>query len=512
MAERRPNILLLFTDQQRYDTIAALGNAVIRTPALDRLCREGVAFERCYTPSPVCVPGRASMVTGLPPHRNGCFDNGYPVDPGLPSFMEKLAERGYQTHGVGKMHFTPEARRMWGFASRDVSEEMGRADDFRKFIDAHGYAHVDDRHGVRSEMYYIPQVSQLPAELHETHWVADRSIDFLERRDRGRPFFLWSSFVKPHPPFENPTPWNKLYRAAEMAAPFRPEGFEKLQSFWNHVQNRYKYRGHGYDEMLMRTIRAAYYACISFIDHNVGRILATLGDELDNTLVLFSSDHGELLGDYGCVGKRSMLDAAVRVPMLVRFPGRARAGQRCERPVSLLDVWPTVLAAAGTVAGAGAEEARVCDEGADLAAVADGGVAREAVYSQYQCGGLGLYMATTRDEKYIYSAADEREWFFDLKRDPRETRDLAANPQCRGRVEAMRARLIERFKRDGYEEAIEDHGWRRYGKRRVEPGTDRGLLFQDNAVTQQRIDGLEGYARPIGADADPLRDLLEGDS
>jgi len=161
---------------------------------------------------------RTALATGLPPHRTGVTDN-MPMPQDVPSLMERLHEHGYQTHAVGKMHFTPDPYRLWGFESRDVSEELMEPDDYRSFLNENGYGYVHDIHGVRSEYYYLPQPSQLPARLHHTTWVADRSIDFLKRRDRGRPYFLWASFIKPHPPFENPVPWNKLYRAAEMPAP-----------------------------------------------------------------------------------------------------------------------------------------------------------------------------------------------------------------------------------------------------------------------------------------------------
>ena len=204
----RPNILFVFTDQQRFDTIGALGNPVMRTPVLNRLCEQGATFTKCYTPSPVCIPARAAMVTGRPPHLTDCTHNGASVDPAVPSFMQRLADCGYQTHGVGKMHFTPTRERLWGFESRDYTAGESAESGFRRMLDENGFSHVDEPHGAQSEMYYIPQVSQLPAHLHETAWVADRSIDFLKRRDRRRPFFLWSSFLKPHPPFEAPTPWN----------------------------------------------------------------------------------------------------------------------------------------------------------------------------------------------------------------------------------------------------------------------------------------------------------------
>jgi len=287
--ESRPNILLLFTDQQRFDAIGALGNPVLRTPNLDRLCSEGTVFTRCYTPSPVCVPARASLVSGLPPHRTRCWDNGTNIGEDVPSFMEQLTQLGYRTHGIGKMHFTPKRERLWGFESRDVSERGD--DDYRAFLDKHGYSHVLDVHGALREMYCVPQVSQMPAHLHETAWVADRSMDFLKERDRERPFFLWTSFFSPHPPYNAPTPWNLIYWAGQMPPPFRPEGYEDLLTYWDRRQQRAKYRDQGYDLWLMRTIKAIYYASISFVDFHVGRILEALDDDLDNTLgaVVFAS-------------------------------------------------------------------------------------------------------------------------------------------------------------------------------------------------------------------------------
>ena len=466
------NILLLMTDQQRWDTIHALGNAVIRTPNMDRLVHEGTAYTACYTPSPVCVSARCALLTGLPPHVTGCVNN-MPMPQDVPSLMERLQARGYQTHGVGKMHFTPDKMRLWGFDSRDISEEAPPLekddDDFFNFVLDNGYDHVHEPHGIRSDMYYVPQPSQLPAHLHNTAWVADRSIDFIEQRDKDRPFFMWSSFIKPHPPFETPTPWSKLYRAPEMLPPFRPDGFESLLTYWNHHQNRYKYRGSGYDEMLVRMIRAAYYACITFIDHHVGRILDALATDLDNTLVIFTSDHGEMLGDYGSFGKRSMHNAGARVPLLVRLPGQFAAGEQVSAPTTLLDIFPTTLAAAGD------DQPQAHPEGVNLAEP----IERDIVYSHLDRGNLGLYMAATEGLKYIYSAADDQEWLFDLQADPQERHNFAYNPAYAERTEAMRQRLIERFLKDGYTEPIKDNAWWQYPRKTVHPHQDAGLLYQD---------------------------------
>jgi len=511
---KQPNILLLFTDQQRFDTIAALGNPIIKTPALDRLVHEGTSFQRCYTPSPVCVSARCATLTGLPPHKSGCVDN-MPMPQDQPSFMERLQTLGYQTHGVGKMHFTPDSRKLWGFETRDYSEEVSNdQDDFVDYLQGHGYGHVEDVHGVRSEYYYIPQPSQLPAHLHHSHWVADRSLAFLQRRDPNRPFFLWSSFIKPHPPFENPTPWNKLYRAAEMPLSFRPQNYTQALTFWNQVQNRYKYRDGGIDEQFLRTMRAAYYGCISFIDYNIGRILAALGDEIDNTLILFTADHGEFLGDYGSFGKRAMLDVAARVPLLARWPGHFAAGARCETPTTLLDLWPTILAAAADPAP------QVDGEGADLQEVALQ-TERRYVYSQFSQRQTGVYLVTDGRWKYSYSAADERAWLYDLHRDPHESHNLAENPLYLAERSRLEAKLFARFHADGYTAAVEDGQWRRYAgeemaavdalRQKLAADSDYGLLFQDRARLQAGIDALGAYARPAtpqpGTGAQLFRDL-----
>ncbi len=491
-----PHILLLMTDQQRFDTIASLASAqdsdigrIIKTPALDRLCTEGTSFVRCYTPSPVCVPARQALACGQPPHITGLTDNGNARSFCQPrSLMQMLAARGYQTHGVGKMHFVPDSHTMWGYETRDYSEENAspKDDDFVHYLHANGYDYVDDPHGVRSEYYYIPQPSQLPDRLHHTRWVADKSIEFLERRDKKRPFFMWSSWIKPHPPFELPTPWNKLYRASEMAEPLRFEGDDALWTYWNYVQNRYKWRGAGYDAALMRTIRAAYCGCISYIDSQIARILAALGEEIDNTLILFTADHGELLGDYGCVGKRCMLDVAARVPMIARLPGRFAAGARCETPVSLLDIFPTVAAAAED------QTQTPSREGRDLAEIA-GQKPERIVFSQFQERGFAIYMATDGRSKYVYSEADQKGWLYDLVNDPHETRPNFNPPAGHPLKEA----LLARFRQDHYLAPLNDaqNDWRSYPCWKIPDDPDAGLLFQDANILQQRINTLGPYAR-----------------
>lgn len=485
MAGSKPNILFIVTDQFRADCIAALGNSQIRTPNIDRLVREGTSFTRCYSPSPVCMPARHALTCGAAPHQTGCVDN-LPIACERRSFMEELGDLGYQTHGVGKMHFA-KSKGDWGFQTRDHSEELegesGR-DDYRSFLADSGFGHIKDPFGFRSEYYYLPQPSQLPEKLHNSSWVADRSIEFLRERDQRRPFLMWSSFVKPHPPFECPYPWSRLYRMHDMDEPFMPEDFENQQNFWNKVQRRYKYHDSGYNENLAKTIKAAYYSTISHLDFHVGRILDELGSEIDNTLIVFTSDHGEMLGDYGCYGKRTMLDASAKVPMIARLPGTFTAGARVNHVSTLLDLFPTFLEAGGGTPPVDAE-------GVSLQSLQHQGHIERFVYSQFSQNQLGLYMVTNGEWKYIFSAADNREWLYQADC---ENVNLAEDPAYRDTVTKLRARAIERFRADGYETPLQGDDWARFPPMSLPIPSREGLLFQDPSDLAADLNALgPGY-------------------
>lgn len=432
----KKNIVLLFTDQQRYDT---LHNDMLQTPNLDALCKSGVTFTRAYTPSPVCVPARLSMNYGIYPATSGCADNGFCDMSGRKNLFEVLGENGYHTQGIGKMHFSSDKYGLHGFTKRDTQEEIfapGDNDDYRKYLDDSGYTHIFDHHGQRSEMYYLPQIAQMPARHHPTQWVGDRSVEFIRNYREEKPFLLMSSFIHPHPPFCPPTPWNKLYRMVNMPSPFVPEHSEALLTYFNKKQNRYKGIDNGINGYTVRTLKAFYYACISFIDYQVGRIVAELKNRgiYEDTLILFASDHGELLGDYNCYGKRTMLDAACRIPLVVKGPGFT-ADSLCGKPASLVDLFPTILSFAGiSPEGLGLE-------GKNLSRVADGAERREAVYSQYSDGDTALYMIATENEKYIRSQADTKDYYF--VGTERESVNQFRNDNLNARI--LKRKLVENY-------------------------------------------------------------------
>ncbi len=487
MATTRPNILFIFTDQLRADCIAALGNSQIKTPNLDRLVREGTTFSHCYTPSPVCMPARHALTSGAPPHQTGCVDN-LPIQCDRPSFMSGLNELGYQTHGIGKMHFS-KIKGDWGFQTREHAEEIAgesARDDYRDFLAENGFGHVQDPYGFRSEYYYMPQPSQLPERLHSNTWVADRSIEFLNNRDTDKPFFLWSSWVKPHPPFETPLPWSRLYRMHEMDKPYLPADFEEQRNFWSKVQCRYKYMDSGDSRHLTRMIKAAYYSTVSHLDYHIGRVIDALGPEIDNTLIVFSSDHGEMLGDYGCYGKRSMLDASARVPMMARLPGVFEPGAKADQASTLLDLYPTFLEIAGG-------EVDPSLEGVSLQRLQDQNPQDRFVHSQFSQNQLGLYMVANKDWKYIYSAADDKEWLY---KDGCESVNLAGDPAYASVLEKLKQIAIDRFKKDGYMLPLEGGDWARFPKMKFPENPDEGLLFQDPPGLQSAINKLgPDYAR-----------------
>lgn len=486
---RRPNVLLIFTDQQRADTIHALGNPIIKTPNLDRLVGDGVAFTRAYTPSPVCVAARCSMIYGQYPLHTGCHDNmPMPVDSRV-SFMGALTEAGYRTHGIGKCHFAPDRAALRGFQTRESQEELVASpdeDDYLKYLHANGFGHVTDPHGVRGEMYYVPQPAQMPARLHPTQWVGDRAVAFFEDSARTKePWFLFASFIDPHPPFAPPCPWHKLYRAPLMPLPNVPQNCEALLTYINRLQNRYKYRDQGIDQNLVRSIRAYYWATISFIDYQIGRVFGALEKtgQMDETLILFTSDHGEYLGDYTCFGKRGMHDAAARIPLLARLPRVFDGRSACDAPASLVDIAPTILSLTGATITSHALD------GVDLAELAAGQSERKLVFGQFQRAGRASYLAVDRRWKYFYSAPDNREFLFDHAVDRFETRNRAGTPFMGDHTDRMRRTLIEHLKTGGDTAALDADRWKLYPKLAIPEDPDTGLLIQDNRWADTSLPG-----------------------
>ncbi len=495
MTKHRPNILLLFTDQQRFDTIHALGNPVIQTPHLDRLTRMGTAFTSAYTCSPVCVSARCSLTLGQYPMNSGCYSNDMGMPPqGRQTFMQMLTEAGYRTHGIGKMHFKPDLLAPMGLESREISEEFCPADkdDYVKYVYRQGYDYVVDPHGTRGDMYYIPQISPYPARLHPTQWVGDRTCRFLdEQAGSTRPWFCWSSFIHPHPPFNPPYPWNFLYQAAMMPLPKLPPDYEALQTYINKLQNRRKYRSHGMDLDVLRVMKSYYYACISFIDYQVGRIMDALEKtgQLENTLILFSTDHGEHMGDYNCFGKRSFHDSCARIPMLAAWPGVFQAGARCDEPCSLIDIASTCMEAA---------ETDFSDHKADGMSLMDRAAGKGgAVFSQHESGDLATYMVVNKRWKLWYSAPDNQEWFFDRVQDPEETRSRAGVVFLKDYQEQMRRQLMEHLasgNETGNIESLEKGTWRKTPKMDLDLNPDTGLRTVMYGWCPHPVD-IPGYPR-----------------
>ena len=499
----RPNILHIFVDQQRFDTIGALNNPIIKTPNLDKLVKTGVSFTNAYTPSPVCVAARCSMIYGQYPANTGCYENDAMPEDGRQTLMDVLTNSGYRTHGIGKCHFTPDAFALKGFQTREAQEELG-ADSteqypYLKYLYEKGYKHLCEPNGIRGEMYYIPQPSQLPPEDHPTQWIGDRSSQFIrENKDEQEPWYLFSSFIHPHPPFAPPNPWHKLYRPPLMPLPHIPDDYEALHTFVNKCQNRYKYRDNGYDKNLIRAMKAYYYACISFVDYQIGRILDELETtgQRDNTLIVFTTDHGEHLGDYRCFGKRSMHDTSARIPFILNMPGRFDGGVICEDAVSLVDIAPTILGATDTSVSTHKVD------GIDLFKLMRGEIKREYVFGQLCYKGMqflesdiefeksicnkedkravfSTYMAASKDWKYFYSAPDNREFLFNKNTDPKETRNLANNEFCKDALREIKSTLIEHLKECGETRGIDGEDWISHRLPSFAKDPDQGLLIQD---------------------------------
>lgn len=437
-ARVRPNLLVIHADQHRYECLGACGNLDIRTPHLDNLARDGVRYDNCFCPFAVCTPSRYSLLSGLYVHEHRGSTNHSTMLPGTATFPALLAQAGYHTWAVGKMHMTPTYADV-GFQGLVLAEQDGDGrwdDDYHRWLRGHDLV---DRNDLEDQVRAYRDAaapayweafgalpSNLPEAFHSTTWIGDRAVEALDGWGAGGNL-LMVGFIKPHHPFDPPDPWAGMYD---------PRYLTLLPGWTEEVPRQDAAFAPGYfdDARLtresLRRVMAAYYATISQIDHQVGRMIEGLKRRglYDGAMVVYTSDHGDYMGLHHRILKGNHLyDALARVPLIVKWPHQTARGRSTDRLVSTVDLAPTFLSAAGLAAAPGMH-------GHDLASSAG----REVVFCE---GTAGERMARSARYKLLTNAHDAaRSLFFDLAADPAELHDLSADPA----TAAIRAELAAR--------------------------------------------------------------------
>ncbi len=485
METDRPNILLITSDQQHWSTLSCLGSEA-RTPHLDRLASEGTLFTRGYCPNPTCTPSRASMITGMYPSRHGAYALGTKLDERVHTVGEDLQQAGYRTALVGKAHFQQNR------ATEDYPsiESMGIMQDLAFWKTFHGpfygFEHVelarnhtdeqlvgqhyalwmeekglsDWRRHFRAPTGSSPGQSHrwsLPEEFHYGTWIAERSVALMEQyRRTHRPFFLWASFFDPHPSYLVPGPWDALYDPDRIAVPSATPGEhdrnpphhrltqQPAPDFTPWCTSGHALHGmhsHLHDRRRLAKDIAVYYGMISLMDRQIGRILDALDAQglAENTLVVYSSDHGHFFGQHGLIAKGPFhYEDMIRVPWIVRYPGRVPAARRSDALQSLVDLPPTWLAFAGIPAPAAMS-------GVDQSAVWTGErpSAREHVVVENRHEPDTIHMKTYVDERYKLTVYFNRPYgeLYDLQDDPGEIRNRWDDPAAAD----LKSRLLLKF-------------------------------------------------------------------
>ncbi len=488
MSQNRPNILLITSDQQHYATLG-VQNPKIKTPALDRLCGEGMRFTRAYCNNPTCTPSRATLITGLYPSWHGAWSLGTKLAEDVPTVGERFREAGYATQLIGKAHFQP-LRSAPDQPSIECQPTLRDLDFWREFQGPwYGFEHieltrnhVDESHagqhyaiwmeekGLSNWRDYFGDCSDgrdrpgghrgawpLPQEYHYTAWTGERTCANLEQAvSEGRPFFTWASFHDPHPPYAVPEPWASMYDPDDMDPGERVEGelddmpphhrmTQDPDANWSVYQEtpfgNHGFQCHRHDREQLKKDMAVYYGMISFMDQEIGRILDKL-DELgvaDNTIVVFSTDHGHFLGQHGLIAKGGFqYEDGIKLPFVVRWPNRVAAGATCDAIQGLVDLPLTFLAACGLAAPAWMQ-------GVNQLPVWTGQQekAKDFEICEFRHQPTAVHLRTLITERYkmtVYRGQDYGE-LIDLQDDPRELKNLWDDPAAAD----VKAEMLRRF-------------------------------------------------------------------
>lgn len=465
----RPNLILITVDQMRRDCMSAAGHPVVETPNLDAMCRQGHRFTHAYSAVPTCIPARAALLTGLSQRSHGRvgYEDGvvwsYPHTIGT-----ELTAAGYQTQCIGKMHVYPQ-RNCCGFENvilhdgylhyaRNAQCAAGECyegtDDYLRWLKGQCGPAADLIDSGLDCNSWVARPWPFAEEYHPTNWCAAETVDFLRRRDPTRPFFLHTSFVRPHSPLDPPRFYYDMYEGRDFPMPpvgdwADTEDLEQMGHFtdckWGIIPRE-----------ALRRARAAYYGLITHVDHQIGRILEAVGERglLNDTIFLFTSDHGDLLGDHNLFRKAFPYEGSSAVPLVVFDPGNHlglhRGGTR-DALVELRDIMPTLLELAG------APIPETVDGKSILPVLRHGGgELRDYLHGEHVLDDHSTQFIVTKTDKYIWYTQSGIEQYFDLTQDPEECRNRIDAPECRTRIEALRQKLISELtgREEGYTDGV----------------------------------------------------------
>ena len=471
----RPNVLLMCVDHWPGPLMGAAGHERILTPTLDRLADNGVLFTRAYTTTPTCIPARRAVMTGTTAQTHGdrVFNEHLRMSPDLPTLPQVFRESGYQCYAVGKLHVYPQRDRI-GFDDVILCEEGrhhlgGDPDDFELFLQREGYAGQELTHAMGNNEYFT-RPWHLPEYCHPTNWTVREMCRMIQRRDPTRPAFWYCSFIAPHPPITPPRDYFDMYHRLGVAEPFVGDWAADVDDFpYALKQHRDKFSPLSAAEADLA--RKGFYAQCTYIDHQMRLLIGMLREAglIDNTIVMFIGDHGDMLGNHNLWCKPPMHEWSARVPMILE-PTAAydRIGhhQRDDRLAALRDVMPTLLDLCGIPIPETVEGQSLMSD-----------VRRDHLYCEHFEDDRAMRMV--RDERYklIWYPTGNRVQVFDLENDPNEMRDLANMP---AHADAQ-GRLTDLMVRNLYGG---DLVWARDGKlvgmpdREYSPQPNRGLAGQ----------------------------------
>src|SRR6202044_3970660 len=442
MTATAPNILIIMADQMAPAFLPIYGHPLVRAPNMQALARDGVVFDSAYFASPLCAPSRASLMSGLLPSRTRVYDNAAEFAADVPTLAHALRFRDYRTILSGKMHFCGPDQ-LHGFEQRLTTDIYPADFNWTPDWDRpdHRPSWYHNMSSVRDAGLCV-RSNQLDFD-DEAAFMAERAIfDIARSRDR-RPFLLVASFSHPHDPFAVPQRYWDLYRDSDIDMPAPAIAPEALDAHSRRLRRVCAMDAEPVTEAQVRDARHAYYGAIAYIDDLLGRLMAALRSAglAEDTIVVLTSDHGEMLGERGLWYKMSFFEGASRVPLVVASPGRLEP-RRVAASVSLVDLMPTLI----DLAGGNAKSPGIGIDGHSLAPHLRGPEGHDEAIGEYLAEGAiaPIVMIRRGAYKFIHSPVDPDQ-LFDLNRDPRERDNLADDPSCAGVISDFRAEVGKRW-------------------------------------------------------------------